>query len=340
VLIPGSAYRDFREAFRRGDHQAVLGTGQPVLDELGASETQRGLIPAVLLMIGASLASSERYRDATAYLERGLADLPGSAARREVGEGDWYALILLDILLLQGRYQQAWLLTQGLVEPARSLEVRLGATRAQVAVTAAYRDFTSAQQLLNTAAGLADRLRNRQSAAMVDGDRAVVLALQDRTIEAAAFADQVLPALARPGPGPALAWSAAQAVTVTTTVARHAARVGDLMTAERMLLLSFEPTAGSGRRFDRAQLDLARGVVWSESGRPADAEAPVLEARRSFLALGCAPTAALALREQAAVAASRGLHASSRPLYERARDEFAALGLMAEVAEVDAVMHR
>lgn len=340
MLIPVPAYRDFREAFRRGDRRTVLGTGQPVLDQLGATESQRGLVPAVLLMIGASLAGSERYGDATAYLERGLAELPGSAARREVGDGDWYALTLLDLLLLQGRYQQAWTFVQALTEPARRLEVRLGATRAQVAITAAFGDFTSAQQLLNTAAGLADRLRNGQSSAMVDGDRAIVLALQGRTIEAAAFADQVLPALTRPGPGPVLAWSAAQAITVTTTVARQAARAGDLMTAERMLFLSIEPAVRSERRFDGAQLALARAVVWLESGRPDEAEAPVLEARRTFVALGCAPAAALAQREEATVAEARGLHASSRPLYERARDEFATLGLVRETAELDAVLHR
>ena len=37
---------------------------------------------------------------------------------------------------------------------------------------------------------------------MVDGDRAIVLAAQGRTVEAAVFADQVLPQLGRPGAGP------------------------------------------------------------------------------------------------------------------------------------------
>jgi len=338
VLIPVPAYREFREAFRRGDRDTVLGTGQHVLDELGADDEQRGLIPAVLVMVGSHLAAAERYADATAYLERGLHDLPGTAATREVGTGDEYALLLLGLRLRLGRYQAAWLLVQELIEPSRSLEARLGATRAQIAISTTFGDFDTAHQLLNTASGLADRLRSRQLAAMVDGDRAIVLATQGRTIEAATFADQVLPSLSQPGRGPALAWSAAQAVTVAATVARFSAQGGDTMTAERMLFIGSDPCERSGHTFERAQLDLARAVVWSETGRATDAEHAVLEARRGFLAIDCAPGAALAQREEARLAAGRGMTASARPLYERARDEFAALGLSREANELAAVL--
>ena len=173
---------------------------------------------------------------------------------------------------------------------------------------------------------------------MVDGDRAIVLAEQGRTVEAAVFADQVLPLLGRPGPGPLLAWSSAQASTVTTTVARHAAVRGDLMTAERMLFLAVEPAESTGRTFDLAQLQLARGVVCRESGRAVEAETALLEARHRFLALGCAPAAALAQREEARLAEVKGMSASARPLYERARDEFAQVGLVREVGAIDQVL--
>ena len=202
MLIPSRAYLDFREAFRRGDGEVVLGTGQPVLDQLGADERQAGLVPAVLLMVGATLARLERFADATAYLERGLQLLPGTEATREVGDGDWYALLLLDLLMATGRFRDAWGRIQALIEPDRDAATRLGATRAQVALYAAFGDFETAQQLLNTAAGLADRVGSHQLAAMVDGDRAIVLAAQGRTVEAAVFADQVLPQLGRPGAGP------------------------------------------------------------------------------------------------------------------------------------------
>ena len=340
MLIPAPAYREFREAYRRGDRDTVLGTAQRLLDQLTTNDQQRGLAPAVLLMVGASLAAAEHNADGAAYLEQGLRDLPGSAATREVGEGDWYALTLLDLRLRLGRYRAAWSLVEILIEPSRRPETRLAATRAQVAINATYGNFDTAQHLLNTAAGLADRLRNRQLSAMVDGDRAIVLAMQGRTVEATTFADQVLPSLVRPGRGAELAWSAAQAVTITTTVARHAAAVGDAMTAERMLFLANDPTERTGRRFDQAQLDLARGVVWRHGGRQADAELALLDARRNFLALGCAPAAAMAQREEARLAEARGLTASARPLFTRARDEFAGLGLVREAGELDALLHR
>ena len=200
MLIPLPAYRDFREAYRRGDGDRVLGTGQLVLDELGADPEQAGLVPAVLLMVGATLARLERYADACAYLERGLLLLPGTAASREVGTGDWYQLVLLDLLVATGRFQDAWSRIHRLIEPDRDPATRLGATRAQIAISATFGDFESAQQLLNTAAGIADRLGSRPLQTMVDGDRAIVLAEQGRTVEATAFADQVLPQLGRPGP--------------------------------------------------------------------------------------------------------------------------------------------
>jgi tetratricopeptide (TPR) repeat protein len=338
VLIPSRPYLEFREAFRRGDGDAVLGTGQLVLDQLGGDERQAELVPAVLLMVGATLARLERFADATAYLDRGLALLPGTAATHEVGDGDWYALLLLDLLMATGRYRESWGRIQDLIEPDRDPRTRLGATRAQLALYTAFGDFETAQQLLNTAAGLADRVGSNQLAAMVDGDRAIVLATQGRTVEAAVFADQVLPQLGRAGTGPLMRWSGAAAATVTTTVARHAAAAGDLMTAERMLFLATEPAEGTGRTFDAAQLQLARGVVWREAGRTVDAERPLLDARQGFLALGCAPAAALAQREEARLAMVKGMSASSRPLYERAREEFALLGLTREVTTIDAIL--
>ncbi|HEY5155097.1 MAG TPA: hypothetical protein VIJ47_10215 [Acidimicrobiales bacterium] len=330
MVIPPPAYREFREAYRRGDTATVLGTGQHVLDALGAEGTDAsGMTPAVLVMIGAHLARAEHLLDAIAYLERGLAQLPDSRATREVGAGDWYRLLLVQLQLLVGRYQAAWPSIHRLIEPDRSLESRLGATRAQVQVNAAFGDFETAYQLLNTAAGLADRLRSRQQAAMVAGDRAIVLALHGRTIEAASFADAVLPDLARPCPGPLGAWAAAQAVTVAATVARRAADAGDLLTAQRLLFGAEGPAAASGRSIDRGQLALAHGVVAYRAGDLLGAEAPLAEARQLFQSLGCAPAAAQVQWEEAQLARARGLHASAQPLLARAREEFTALGLPA-----------
>ena len=233
----------------------------------------------------------------------------------------------MQLEVLIGRYSSAWPRIQRLVEPDRPLETRLGATRAQLSINAAFGEYETAYQLLNTAAGLADRLRNRQQEAMVVGDRAIVLALQGRTVEATSFADAVLGDLARPLPGPLGAWAAAQAVTVATTVARGAADAGDLLTAQRLVYGATEVGGRTGRTLDEGQLALARGVVSGRSGDLLEAEVALGEARHRFQALGCAPAAALAQWEEANLAVARGLHSSAGPLFERAREEFAMLGL-------------
>ncbi len=206
-----------------------------------------------------------------------------------------------------------------------------------MALATTFGDFDRAYQLLNTAAGLAHQLRSRPQQVVVDGDRAIVLAHAGRLTEASSLAATVLPRLSRPGPGPRLAWAMAQAVTVATTVARLAAAQGDVATAERLLaaLSPIEATHGSGRRYDDGQYALARGTVWRDGGHLTEAEPPLAAARRIFQALGCAPAAAQAQLEEARLAQLRGYGASSRPLFDRARAEFAALGLTREVADID-----
>jgi tetratricopeptide (TPR) repeat protein len=334
-VIAPAYFHELREAYRRGEATWVLENAQRVLDQLAEDPRHDDLVPAVLLMAGGALAGREQYLDAIAYLDRGLDELPDTASASELGHGEDFALIELDLLLLVGRFHDAWAIVTRLTEPGRPLEARLGATRGHIALAASFGDFDTSQQLLNTAAGLAQQLRSRQQIAVVDGDRAVVLALQGRVLEAAAFADQVLPSLARRGPGPQLAWGAAQAITVATTIARQAAENGDEATAERFLA-GISGVAGASRRsFDIGQIALARGAVWRSSGHLLEAETPLASARRQFLALGCAPAAALAQLEEARLAATRGYHASSRPLFARARAEFDALGLRREVARID-----
>ncbi len=335
-MIAPSSFHDLREAYRRGDATWVVENAQRVLDQLDSDTKHHELVPGVLVLVGGALAGREQYLDAIAYLHRGLEELPGAPASiREVGKGEAFALIEIDLLLLVGRFHEAWAIVAQLTEPDRPLEARLGATRAHIALAATFGDFDTAQQLLNTAAGLAQQIRNRLQAAVVDGDRAVVLALQGRVVEAVALAEQILPKLARRGPGPHLAWGVAQAITVSTTIARQAAELGDEPTAERFLAGIGAVATGSGRTFDTAQIALARGAVWRASGHLAEAEAPLATARRQFLALACAPAAAMAQLEEARLALIRGYQASSRPLFERARAEFAALGLQREVSRID-----
>jgi hypothetical protein len=337
---PSPSFGRLRDAYRHGDSQRVIDGAPPLLDELRADAEQAQLVPLVLLVVGGALAAQENYVDALTYLHHGLSDLFGEQqelARRELGPIEQFELLELDLMLLVGRYRETWPVLQSLAEPARSLEARLGATRAHLALAAVFGDFDTAHQLLNTAAGLADQLRSHQLSTIVDGDRAVILAAQGRVAEAAAMAAEVLPKLARPGPGPQLAWSTSQAVTVATATARAAARAGDASTAERLLASISKVAERPARRFDAGQVALARGVVWSDTGH-GGAEQPIAAARRTFLELGCLPAAALAQLEEARVAIRRGYRASARPLLERARAEYDALQLPHEVAAIDALL--
>jgi ATP/maltotriose-dependent transcriptional regulator MalT len=337
-VIPPPAYRRLRDAYVRGQGGAVLAGAQAVLDELAVDAPAREFTAPVLAMVGASLAGQEQYGDALAYLERALTMPETPASAHEMGRDDTFALVELDLLLLVGRYRDAWPVIQRLGEPGQALESRLGAARAHVALAAVFGDFDTAHNLLNTAAGLAHQLRSRIQSVVVDGDRAIVLANQGRTVEAVRTAEEVLPLLARPGPGSRLAWAMAQGITVATAVARACAAADDVGTAERVMAGISAISGAPGRAFDEAQIALARGTLWRASGLLAEAEAPTTQARRSFLELGCAPAAALAQLEEARLAVARGYAASSRPLFDRARSEYAALGLRREVVAIDALL--
>ena len=337
-MIPPPAYRRLRDAYARGDADTVLTGAQAVLDQLAADPLARDFTAPVLAMAGACLAGQERFHDALAYLERARTLPATEAADHEMGRDDTFALIELDTLLLVGRFRDAWPLVQRLGDPARPLESRLGAARAHVAIAAIFGDFDTAQNLLNTAAGLAHQLRSRIQSVVVDGDRAVVLAAQGRTLEATRMAEDVLPLLARPGPGARLAWAMSQGITVATAVARADALAGDTPSAERVLAAISGIAELPGRAFDRGQIALARGTLRRTGGLLVEAEGPITESRRIFLELGCAPAAALAQLEEARLARARGYEASARPLFERARSEYEELGLRREVVAIDALV--
>jgi hypothetical protein len=422
VASPPRAHQRFERAVRRGDHAAVVASGDHVADELDAAGLA-GLIPEVLLHTGAAHAALDRFESAAVYLEQGLAmagdlappipappraapspnaqgqvltqppapapptpppgpapgpapatgpapgpfgqpvtaqrsragafaappsaALPGnpagagsaaqpSAVRRAIRAAnrfDWFELALLDVDLRLGRYAGVLARVPLLVDPTHGAEIRFAATRAHAAVLGAQGQFEGAHHLLNTAGGLAARIRSRFRLALVEGDRAVLLAQQGRLLEAITASDRVLPSLIRPPLGEHQQWSTAEGAAVALSVSRAASASGDHLTAERLLLLGTTASAHVGGAYLSANLDLTRGVFWLLERDLDAAEAALVSATHQFGILGCAPAVARATLEQGRLAHIRGLARSARPLYQHALDDFRRLGQPRDVTE-------
>ena len=386
----------------------MIAQGDGVADQLHASGLH-GMIPEVLLQVGAAHAALDRYDAAAVYLEQGLAmaasqappppepprpapvappsagpapaptptpgiggpfaspaattrggafatpsapGLPGAPivagaappsstarrAARAANRFDWFEVTLLDVLVRLGRYREALDRIPHLADPTHAAEVRFAVTRANAAILGAQGQFEGAHHLLNTAGGLATRIRSRFRAALVEGDRAILLATQGRLLEAITSADRVLAPLIRPPLGEYQQWANAQGAAVALTVSRAASAGGDHLTAQRLLLLGTTAANHVGGAYLHAQVDLSRGVFWLLERDLDGAEAALVAAGRELGVLGCAPAAAQATFEQGRLAQARGLDRSARPLYERARDEFRRLGQPREVTEISRLL--
>ena len=270
----------------------------------------------------------------------GGAALGPSAVRRArlANHLDWFEVALLDIYLRTGRYDDVAARVPRLVDPTHTAEVRFGATRAHAAALTAQGQFEAAHHLLNTAGGVAQRIRSRFRVALVEGDRAVLLATQGRLLEAITTADRVLASLIRPPLGEYQQWANGEGAAIALTVCRAAAAGGDHLTAQRMLHLGTTATHRVGGAYLHAHLDLARGVVWLLEGDLDSAEASLVSAGRQFGVLGCSPALALATLEQGRLAQIRGLVRSARPLYLRALEDFRSLGQAREVNELNRLL--
>ncbi len=173
--------------------------------------------------------------------------------------------------------------------------------------------------------------------AVVEADRALVLAAQGRLREAVVLADDVAGRLGAPAGDDRQQWANQQATVLLTTLARLLAEAGDPMTAERYLLEVAVPATQSRRSYATAQHQLACSVVWREEGDVERAEAPVLAAVEQFNALDTMPALAVARLAEARLADTRGHTVAARAVYDRAIDELGALGLRRESADaVDA----
>ena len=259
-------------------------------------------------------------------------------AARSANRLDWFELALVDVLLRTGRYTDVLARVPRLSDPTHTAEVRFSALRAQASVLTAQGQYEGAHHLLNTAGGITERLRSRFRAALIEGDRAIVLASQGRQFEAITAADRVLASLIRPPIGEYQQWSNREAAAIALSLCRAASANGDQLTAERMLLLGTTATQRVGTPYLQAHLDLARGVFWTLQGDLDGAEAALVSAGRQFVLLGCVPAAAAATLEQGRLAHARGLVHSARPLYDRALEDFRRLGQPREVNEVNRLL--
>jgi hypothetical protein len=338
VRAPTPAYRQLRREFQRGDFTAVHAGGDAVAVELSGDPDQRELVPAAVLMHGAALAELGDLANACRYLGQGLDMVGGTRSERELGGADWYALRLLELLTRRGRYRDVLARAAPLEAPDRRPETRLGAIRARVAVLTATGDLDAAWQFVNAATSLVTRVRSNLQVAMVDGDRALLLAASGRVDEAVILGDQVLARTARPGEGRQLTWAAADAAAVALGLSRATAGIGDLDTAQRLLALGREAAARVDDDFLSAHAGLAEATVWRCQGRLAEAEHVGRDVMLTFTRLGCLPGIAEARLEEARLAWQRGMGLAAVPLLRLALAELADLGHRRQAAEVQRLL--
>ena len=340
MRIPPPSYARLTDAHRRGDHLLVLAEGDATLAALAADPTTDDLARTVACILGSVHAAQERFAIGASYLEYGLATDPpddpavaGAPPASPSTTRDWYALVLLDLHLKLGRYDDALAAVTPLLEPARAPDIRFAATRAQSAIATARGDYETAHFLLNTATGLALRIRSRFRSALVDGDRAILLATQGRLYEGIGLADRVLTSFVRPAIGDYQNWGNTEGAAIAMSISRAAAGAGDQLTAQRMLIQGTTAAERVPSIYLKAHLDLTRGVFWSAERSFDAAEAALLDAQRGFELLGCEPAMAVTTLEQGRLAHRRGLTLSAEPLYQRALAELRPLGHAREIGE-------
>jgi tetratricopeptide (TPR) repeat protein len=259
-------------------------------------------------------------------------------AARVANRLDGFELVLLDVDLRTGRYEDVLARATRLVDPTHQTDVRFAATRAHAAVLGTRGQAESAHHLLNPAAGIASRLRSRFRMALVEGDRAVLLANQGRLLEAITAADRVLPSMIRPAVGSTQLWSNADGASIAFTVSRAASLRGDHLTAQRMLVLGTTAAERAGGEYLQAHRQLAQGAFWLLEHQLDAAEAALIDAAHRFGVLGCTPALAIATMEQGRLAEARGLARSAGPLYRRALEDLRRLGHSREVGELNRLL--
>lgn len=336
------AYRRYRDAYQRGAFAEVVRTGDALAEALDRESRNQAFVPAVAMMRGAALAELDSYVEACRFLELGLDRLSEDedSNLRELSDGDWFALRLVELLTKLGRYGDAWGRLTALEEPTKPHTTRLAALRGRAALNTIRGDYEGAHHLLNAATSVVDRINSQFLVAEIEADRVVVLAVQGRMLEATMLADRVLERLGRPAAGRRGSWSSESTAAVALTLSRLCVEAGNLKDGERYLLVGSGAVERAPTTYLSAHVDLAISTLWCEQGSAGGAEPLCRDAERAFSRLACRPSEAQATLELALIARARGMATSALPLLERAHAEFSYLGHARELSVTEALLRR
>jgi hypothetical protein len=337
VRIAPAPYRRHRRHYERGDHDWVVINSAATLAELGEQAAPDRWGPGVLARLGAALARRQQYGSARIELERSCAALASSAAAHELGDGEFSQLQLVEVLIAMGRFCEARTFAERLLPAGHHLASRTGASRGLAAVHLAGGDSAGAHAWLDEAAARAAGLGGDLGLALVHADRAVVVAAAGRLGEAVTMCTEVLRRLDRAGSGTRSTTMALTHASITaTTVALHAAHGGDLTSATHLLAEADRRAVLPHRPADEANRDVVRSAVARLRSQPPGDLAE--RAARILGAVGAEPARAVAVREQAMVAAATGRQASAVVLADHAAGAFTNLGMGIERRRTEALV--
>jgi hypothetical protein len=329
----------------------VIAQSGNVLAELGDDAAAHRWGPGVVARLGMAHARFQQYPAARPELERALAALPGSDAEADLGAGEVVSLHLLEVLVAVGDLGQAMALAGRLYEQASHPAIRTAASRTLARLHLAGGDAVAAHRWLDAAADLAARTGGDLPLALVHAERAVVVAGDSRPHEAVAMAVEAAGRLAAArGPVAGLARetaalaAAAVALAVCDDHPEGASRLAQR--ASSLATVPHRPVTAAIVELSRIAVAhrLRRAPEHPGSDTPGeDTSGDDLEARAEAVvaalsAAGAEPARALAVREQALLAAGNGHQASAVALARHALWAFDQLELPVETARCRGVL--
>lgn len=331
---PPGLYRRHRAAYRRGDHQWILANSSGTLAALGPDGATDRWGAGVVLRYGAALTRRQHLVAADDELTQGLASAPGSLAERDLAPLSQWALMLVEIGLLRGRFERAAQLADTLWRGPYGAGVRVGAARALAAAHLQCGNITGAHQWLDLAAGAITAGRSGLDRSLVLADRTLVVAADGRTPEATTMALAVVEHLDSHRNPLARDHSVVTAATVALAAAHH----GDLWSSGQLLQCAATRHRLAHRPVTQSLVNLAASANLRLSGDLAGAARPAELAVRALGGAGAEPLRAVAIREQALVAAADSQPQSALAMATHAESLFGVHNMALEQARTQALI--